>query len=55
MFSGCKNLTDLRLFKINLNKVEVVDYMFSECKKELKEKVKKLYKNMKEIAFLDKK
>ena len=37
-----------------ISKVEDIKYMFSGCKKELKDKIKKLYKNMDENAFLDK-
>ena len=53
MFSRCSSLIDLRIFKIDLDKVEDVNYMFSGCKKELKEKMKKLYKNLDVNAFID--
>ena len=53
MFSGCSSLTNLSLFKFEKNKSIDMKYMFSKCNNKLKQKIKKSYKEIEEIAFDD--
>ena len=51
MFSKCLSLKDLKLDSFNTTNVTYIYDMFSGCSIELIEKVKSLYKNIKEEAF----
>ena len=52
MFFGCSSLKELNLSNFNTNNVTDMRYMFNGCSKELKNKIKSDYKNIKEEAFL---
>ena len=52
MFDGCSSLKELNLSNFNTNNVTDMRYMFNGCSKELKNKIKSDYKNIKEEAFL---
>ena len=52
MFNGCSSLKELNLSNFNTNNVTYMRYMFNGCSKELKNKIKSDYKNIKEEAFL---
>ena len=52
MFNGCSSLKELNLSNFNTNNVTYMEGMFDRCSKELKNKIKSDYKNIKEEAFL---
>ena len=52
MFQECYLLKDLDLYNFDTNNVTDMRYMFNGCSKELKNKIKSEYKNIKEEAFL---
>ena len=52
MFSGCSSLKELNLSNFNTNNVTNMRWMFSGCSKQLKNKIKSEYKNIKKEAFL---
>ena len=52
MFFGCSSLKELNLSNFNTNNVTNMNSMFSGCSKQLKNKIKSEYKNIKEEAFL---
>ena len=52
MFNGCSSLKELNLSNFNTNNVTNMECMFDGCSKELKNKIKSDYKNIKEEAFL---
>ena len=53
MFVGCSKLKELNLSNFNINNLTYITNMFSGCSDDLKNKIKVLYKNIKEEAFLD--
>ena len=52
MFNGCTLLTNLNISNFNMNKVKNMKGMLSNCSDELKNKIRKQNKNIKEEAFL---
>ena len=52
MFCECSSLKELNLSNFNTNNVTNMRWMFSGCSKQLKNKIKSEYKNIKEVAFL---
>ena len=53
MFSRCSSLKELNLNNFNTNNVTDMQYMFSGCPDELKNKIRNLNLNIKEEAFLE--
>ena len=51
MFSGCSLLKELNLSNFNTNDVINMTSMFFGCSKQLKNKIRAEYKNIKEEAF----
>ena len=53
MFYGCSSLIKLNITNFNINTETNVSFMFGECLNELKSKIKKQFKNIKEEAFYE--
>ena len=54
MFNGCSSLEELNLSKFNNNNVTHMAYMFYGCTKQLQNKIKIQYKNIKKEALFNK-
>ena len=51
MFSGYSSLKELNISNFNTNNVTDMEYMFSGCSDQFKNKIRSEYKNIKEEAF----
>jgi len=51
MFLGCSNLNELNISNISTDNAIIMSSMFSDCKKKLKEEIKKKFNNLRKEAF----
>ena len=51
MFFGCSSLEELNITNFNTNKVTDMRYMFKGCSDQFKNKIRAVYKNLKQEAF----
>ena len=51
MFNGCSSLKELNLSNFNTNNATNMEWMFSGCSDQFKNKIITEYKNIKEEAF----
>ena len=51
MFNGCSSLKELNLSNFNTNNVTNMEYMFSGCSEQFKNKIRAQHKNIKEEGF----